>query len=103
MLFWQPAKPNTTVRVEVTAEDIDLGIQGTMSGCPIARAIKRATGVAWLIGGRGGIGVYPPALSSLTVAPLPVAPLPQVAQAFAAAFDEGRSVAPFVFYVDLPA
>ena len=81
------------MKIVVTAEDIKKGAKKNKCLCPVALAIRRATGravavlpmVAWIK------HYWPTQMISY--------PLPQVAQDFILNFDEGEDVEPFEFEV----
>jgi hypothetical protein len=75
--------------IQVTQEDIELGIAGDCEHCPIARALWRATGRWWF----AGIVKAWPAGGDCE----PVVPLPGEAQRFAIALDRSHTVEPFAF------
>lgn len=74
------------MKIEVTQEDIDAGIQQRCYDCPIARALNRHSGKSCRVDGFGvripGVGDYP---------------LPPSAMIFASEFDQGLPVQPFTF------
>jgi hypothetical protein len=87
----------STITVRVTGTDIRRGLPGDALSCPIARALRRATGRRWA--------------ASRTV--LRVAeedgvlggrhlPAPPEAEAFMRDYDRDRKVRPFTFTLDLP-
>ncbi|QGJ92041.1 hypothetical protein SEA_KEELAN_77 [Gordonia phage Keelan] len=83
------------MKVEVTQEDIELGVRGRSHLCPISRAIQRKRGVKsasttpWITNvvrpGRG-LSTYQ---------------LPKVASEFVLAFDTNKPVEPFTFVTKL--
>ncbi len=85
------------MRIEVTQDDIDHGVRRECDRCPIARALKRATGEAWDVGEsndhqattcrRGGDRAK-------------WLKLPDEATNFMFAFDNGFPVWPFSFEFD---
>jgi hypothetical protein len=83
------------MRVEVTADDIANGKRGLPWCCPIARAIKRASG-----GSRVSIGTFNGlAYDWGTAHPAVFFDLPEVARCFISDFDSGRPVEPFSFEI----
>ncbi len=52
------------MRIEVTQEDIDNGARNCNVGCPIARAIRRCTGEAYVSVGYDGASAGPSLLES---------------------------------------
>jgi hypothetical protein len=80
------------VRIDVTQEDIDLGMPGKCGKCPLARAIRRATGSLALVSGED---VYASGFAHL-------AQLPMEAQKFVKAYDSDQEVHPFSFDLDIP-
>ena len=78
-------------KVRVTQADIDASLGGC-SDCPVALAINRATGWddAWVTKAslmRDHTGEF-------------VQPLPERARAFVRAYDEGRPIRPFTFFIE---
>lgn len=76
------------MKIEVTADDIFMGIAGRCRDCPIARAVCRAAGVpaSWL-------AVH----SRYAMIDGKRYTLPVEAQAFIRTYDLGREVEPFTF------
>ncbi len=81
------------IRIEVTQEDIDTGIAGSPSSCPIAVSMRR-------------VGLWHPLvqISLVYATPAPgqrcLFRLPKRAQAFVRRFDAGRGPAkPFGFFL----
>jgi hypothetical protein len=79
--------------VEVLQEDIDSGIRSNCESCPVARAMRRATGKHY----RPGLFSVRKGFDKDIVANLPA----EVTN-FILAFDQGRTVQPFWFQIDLP-
>lgn len=87
------AKP---IRVEVTQDDIDKGVPGRMSLCPIARAIKRL--------GYEDVVVLSSLIQFSKTAdhPYKVVPgglIPPRVKRFITRFDDNETVKPFVFHI----
>lgn len=87
------------MQIRVTRADIHLAEQGRPMGqwassCPIARAIRRATGMECTVGTSSGHIYTPQGYPSFT--------LPEEAKAFIHAFDHGSPVQPFVFDLEVP-
>lgn len=83
------------LKIEVTAEDIRQGVRNNAFNCPIAHALRRASGhnavrvdVCDLTVNSAGEG-------------LRSAPLPPEAESFLVLFDSSLDVAPFTFEVEL--
>jgi len=76
-----------TITVEVTQDDIDHGERGRCQTCPIALALKRATGEAWSV---TDVIVY-------QVGRPEYAWLPARAEGFVHRFDDCEQVKPFTF------
>jgi hypothetical protein len=83
------------VRIEVTAEDVRAGARSDSGGCPVALALRRATGGQWWVGGRG-LRPYFPAPPHGDVVDAP----PQVAR-FVDDYDSGLPVSPFSFELEV--
>jgi len=85
-------KKATRIRVEVTALDIEEGIPSVSCRCPLARAIKRATGLrkVWVFGDVVEFKQYKSAK------------LPRKCAEFVKAIDIGNWVKPFSFSFKLP-
>ena len=81
------------MRIEVTASDIRYGIRRECLRCPIARALKRATGEDWSVGDVNG---YP-----LRDKIEGVAYWPNEVCAWIEDFDHERVVQPFAFELDI--
>lgn len=77
------------MRITVTQQDIDKGEQGEAKHCPIARALKRATGEQCLV-----------ASKICFIGDREDIPLPENAQSFVSDFDCGFPVKPFSFDLD---
>lgn len=81
--------------IEVTPEDIRMGKRNMLCSCPVALAIKRATGAERVaVGGTDALWVS-------DNEPLKVN-LPIEARSFIFAFDEGGQVTPFTFDLEVP-
>jgi hypothetical protein len=78
-----------TVRVDVTAEDLRHGVPFSPLYCPVARAIRRATGEAWLVRA-GWMRREDVAIG-----------LPREASDAVKRFDMGKRVRPFSFEVEV--
>lgn len=81
------------MRIEVTQEDIENGKPYSAWSCAIAVAIRRATRreIVWVKLGENTIALYRREI-----------PLPHSVKEWAERFDEGRSVEPFTFDLDIP-
>jgi hypothetical protein len=88
-----------TVRIEVTQDDIDLGIRGAACLCPIARAGARRVPARYLVSVDGHVFDL---FSDEKGRPDCTRRLPDEAVAFVAEFDRGESVAPISFDLDIP-
>lgn len=88
--------------IEVTPEDIRLGVRKACQLCPIARSILRATGVdqARVITVSPGLRDWEVSLYQYNNGHSVTVLLPRIAAAFAEKFDVGGKVEPFTF--DLP-
>jgi len=82
-----------TIRVDVTARDIATGEPGCCSRCPVAKAVRRATGIReveistkllWI--GKAWKGIS----------------LPSVTRRFIFSFDDHQPVRPFSFKLKIP-
>lgn len=78
------------VNVEVTAEDIAQGVAADCQRCPVALALKRATGEDWRVGS------YEAEKVAIRV------PLPMRVRAWTLALDTGEPVEPFSFEIEVP-
>ncbi len=76
--------------IEVTQGDIELGIEGSLCGCPIARALSR------MFPGFNGVSRVSCEIDGSRYM------LPDIAREFIRRFDRGLSVAPFTFTLSLP-
>jgi hypothetical protein len=82
------------ITVRVTGTDVRRGLPGDPLRCPVARALRRATGRPWsacrqvlqLHGGGEDRKL----------------PSPEEADTFMFAFDRGKDVQPFAFALDVP-
>lgn len=79
------------MRIQVTAEDIAMGIRCAVRLCPVARAFQRATGHTDIT--VSSVAVWHDTGLSLVL----LCSLPYEAVRFVAAFDIGDSVCPFEF------
>ena len=80
------------MKIEVTQHDIDYGVRGEYSLCPIARAVKRKI--------NGEVIVFGDDISFFTtdiIRRYSYYKLPQKAKDFIKRFDEGKKVKPFTF------
>ena len=82
----------TRIKVDVTQEDIDHGVQSDCRKCPVARAISRALG--FQVEAYSTIGIW---LSDSDKVPTPA-----IASAFIRQFDEFKPVSPFSFDLEVP-
>lgn len=80
------------VKVRVTAEDIASGVRGLACLCPVALAVKRATGTEYV-----SVGVL-----SIQIGELEILRGIGRALKFARSFDLGEAVGPFTFTLDIP-
>lgn len=78
------------MKIHVTAEDIEAGVQKCSQNCPIARAIER------LLDDKRDLWVF----ASYVCVDGAVIGMPQHASDFVVAFDAGKPVSPIEF--DLP-
>lgn len=76
------------IHVTVTQEDIDAGKPCDGRNCPIARAVKRATGSSDVIVDGMSIEFYGAEFTP-----------PDVCDRFISAFDSGEPVEPFEFFI----
>ena len=81
------------MRIDVTMDDIMFGQRGKCQHCPIARAIRRATG-------KLGFAVFPYRVCNAQLRT--IARLPFEATVFISAYDLEMTVEPFSFDIDLP-
>ena len=79
------------MRIDVTEEDIQEGVKCDCDACPIARAVRRATGDQTL--SVMGYGVYRGAML--------IGRFPKKATDFVISFDSDDSVKPFSFNLDM--
>ena len=80
------------MKIEITQHDIDYGVRGEYSLCPIARAVKRKI--------YGKVTVSGDHISIFTtdiIRRYSYYKLPQKAKDFIKRFDEGKKVKPFTF------
>lgn len=100
-----------TVTVEVTAEDIAKGRPNRCGECPVALALRRATGQKLYVNDQGewhddeNGGEYSENFvvsTSLDTREHGAPSLPEDAQAFVRRIDAGLPVEPFTFTVELP-
>lgn len=75
-------------KVKVTWDDIDFGTPRSYSGCPIARALARITGMAWHV---NPLNAFPFASWHVRV------PVPPTAQKFIQQYDKEETTYPFEF------
>lgn len=78
------------VHVEVTATDIRRGKRLDRAACPVARAVRRATGRNWKV------------LNSRMYCGAAEVKTPPEVEKFIYCFDMRETVQPFAFDVDLP-
>lgn len=83
------------MKIEVTQEDIDRGIQCNGHYCPIARATRRATGLPMLMLPTTGLSFLRPGHHKYELIPTP-----EECFTFAGAFDRGWAVEPFSFELE---
>lgn len=81
--------------IEVTQEDILQGANRDCVNCPIARAVRRATGNKCLRVGK--FSIWDQRQVDADGIPLPV-----VAKKWIAGFDSGYPVEPFAFEIEVP-
>lgn len=81
----------TQVLVDVTADDIRLGVRSSACECPVARAVKRATG-------KQTVRVTP---GAITIGGMTVLNTTSKIYDFIVAFDAGKMVEGFDFWLDL--
>ncbi len=82
--------------IEVTQDDIDHGTRGSCNTCPVARAIKRATGFHNLVSARNVLAYNRERSTRPTAVNLPIEAL-----RFINDFDCHHPVQPFSFELDL--
>jgi hypothetical protein len=82
----------SSIVVEVTAEDIVAGRQGSCLRCPLALAFQRIPG--FKMARVSSTRVYPRATESIC--------LPDIARAFIQRFDSEETVRPFSFTLGVP-
>lgn len=92
---------NLNVRIEVTQEDIDAGVKGSCSQCPIGRAFERALGPGFGIQ-YGSQGVNLLHSDSVYKQATLATALPRECRNFVMDFDAGLMVRPFNFSVAIP-
>jgi hypothetical protein len=76
--------------IQVTQEDIDLGVKCSCSKCPVARAIHRETSEFVAAG-----------LTVVIIGKSRPVQLPDEVEEFIQAFDEGQLVTPFSFELNV--
>ena len=85
-------------RVNVTKEDIEGGEVDSTDASPISLAASRATGRMALVSISRGFVYFKPGDQYDVFS----RPLPQIAISFLRAFDSGKEVEPFSFFVEGP-
>lgn len=80
------------MKVQVTEDDIRNGVKSNIDRCPIARAIRRATGQGWIVGSICAT-IADSAGQRYII-------LPTCAKRFVFAFDNGMDVEPLDFEFD---
>jgi hypothetical protein len=83
-----------SLHVDVLQHHINAGVRHDCRLCPIAMALSRATGDAWIVGGHDF--VWKARLYS------PMVRLPAEVVAFIRRFDAGEECRPFSFTVEVP-
>ena len=81
------------MKIEVTQHDIDYGVRGEYSLCPIARAVKRKINGEVIVFG-DDISIF---TTVIIIRRYSYYKLPQKAKDFIKRFDEGKKVKPFTF------
>ena len=81
------------MKIEVTQHDIDCGVRGEYSLCPIARAVKRKINGEVIVFG-DDISIF---TTMIIIRRYSYYKLPQKAKDFIKRFDEGKKVKPFTF------
>jgi hypothetical protein len=91
------------VKIDVTADDIANGTRLNACQCPIARAATRAGLFAVEVYPSGGPDEFQPGHPSEIIfgTPRRSSRLPATAERFISAFDEGRTVEPFSFELEV--
>lgn len=86
------------IRVEVTQEDISMGVRGSPVACPIARSMRRSGHRYARVGTRtvyqAGIGNEYDLIGAVRLA------LPDSALEFIRSFDQAKEVAPMSFEIE---
>lgn len=78
------------MKIQVTEEDVRVGLPMSGEECPVARAMQRATGETWTVSTRYAF-LKRPDQGTVTVR------LPREVRQFTAAFDMDEPVAPLEF------
>lgn len=86
------------IKVQVTEEDIALGVRKSCSCCPVALALGRATGAASHVSVGGGSAMYLPPGASLLDEWITVQ-LPVVANWWILTYDLSNAVGPIEFEI----
>lgn len=79
------------MKISIAAKHIKRGLRKSSSQCPVALAMREATGKNWLVG----------ALVARLVEEQPDIPLPEKAKDWIAHWDAGKKRRPFSFEMDL--
>ena len=89
----------TTVRVRVTQDDIDAGVRGDCTSCPVARAVARVVPAGWLVDvGLSTVAIFKPGrLLAAMDFHLPDDVVERITR-----FDEQGEMEPFEFDLPLP-
>ncbi len=82
-------------KISVSQQDIDNGVRSSTRRCPLARAIRRATGVPVSVGSFDVLFLFPKSRYQKVVLPL------QMLE-FRESFDLGKRVQPFSITLLLP-
>lgn len=85
--------PLKTITVEVRWDHIQQGVARNIRSCPVALALKEATGTAWTV---SQYSLYE--INSLNC----MLPAPEAVHDFVVLFDTGTPVQPFSFEIALP-
>ena len=80
------------MKIEITQHDIDYGVRGEYSLCPIARAVKRKINGEVIVSG-DHISIF----TTDIIRKYSYYKLPQKAKDFMQRFDDGKKVKPFTF------
>lgn len=89
------------MRIEVTQSDIDHGERGSCTACPIAIALERHLGCHVTVQ-ENDTEVAPPCAWIRIQRDGSQHQLPGSAESFIRRFDDGKSVAPFAFNLNIP-